>query len=462
MAVSGIFRNIFLGKERIISRSEYKEALLRGQFGFLIGGICLAYIFIDLLNGVERFIPFYLFGMLVSVAIILMNRNRKSKSASIMILTFSNLIIYVFATIDSPLGGVFLFFTATAAAALILFARSDRYVGYIFVVISMVLGLLAYLSDWSPIGDLTHPNTYEMTSFVTNYVIGLLCCVIIIHFAINRNNESEKSLENSIQATLKVEEALIKKNEELEKANKELDRFVYSASHDMRAPLSSLLGLMEIVRLSNKDADLNEYFGLMKKRILTMEGFIKEITNYSRNTRTEVEIEDIKLIDLVNEVITSIEFLAHDAAIERRIDVPSDLIIKSDENRLKVILSNLISNSIKYHNSSKPDKWFSVNAKEEGSQFIIEVSDNGIGIAEQYQQKIYDMFFRATEGSEGSGLGLYIVWETVQKLGGTIACTSELGVGSTFTLALPRYTTGIQNNIEADHSVSETSEVKPL
>ena len=442
MATSRFMRDFLLGKDRIDSRTEFKEALLRGQIGFLIGAICFSYIFIDLLSGVSQFTPFYLIGIVAATAIILLNRNRKAKSASIMILVFSNLIIYLFASIDSPLGGVFLYFTATSAAALILFARSDRYVGYIFVVISITLGLLAYVLDWSPIIALADPTSYELTSFVTNYTIGMLCCVMIINFAISRNNESEKSLENSIHAREEAEVALMKKNDELEKANQELDRFVYSASHDMRAPLSSLLGLLEIVRLTNKDEELNEYFGLMKKRILTMEGFIKEITDYSRNSRTEIVVEQVRLKDLINEVLTSIEFLAYDAAIERKLDIPSDLVIHCDVARLKVVMSNLITNSIKYHSSSKSEKWFKVSARDEGNWHVIEVSDNGIGIADQYKDKIFDMFFRATEGSEGSGLGLYIVRETVEKLAGKISCSSKLGEGSTFTLRLPNHSSG--------------------
>jgi signal transduction histidine kinase len=265
---------------------------------------------------------------------------------------------------------------------------------------------------------------------------------MIINFAISRNNDSEKSLENSIHAREEAELALMKKNDELEKANQELDRFVYSASHDMRAPLSSLLGLLEIVRLTNKDEELNEYFGLMKKRILTMEGFIKEITDYSRNSRTEIKVEKIRLKDLINEVLTTIEFLAHDAAIERKLDIPSDLVIHCDVARLKVVMSNLITNSIKYHSSSKSERWFKVSARDEGNWHVIEVSDNGIGIADQYKDKIFDMFFRATEGSEGSGLGLYIVRETVEKLAGKISCSSKLGEGSTFTLRLPNHSSG--------------------
>lgn len=437
MSASEFLRNFLLGKQRIVSRSEYKQGLLRGQFGVLVGVICFAYIFIDSFNGVTKFLPFYLLGIGISAIIVIMNRNRKSTSASIMILIFSNLLVYSFAAIDSPFSGVFLFFTATAAAAMILFARKDRYVGFLFAGLSVLLGLVAYLFDWSPIKDL--PITeYEQVSFITNYLLGMVCCVLIIHFAISRNNESEKSLLKSIAAREEAEHSLIEKNEELEKANKELDRFVYSASHDMRAPLSSLLGLIEIVRLTNKDEELGLYFGLMKKRILTMEGFIKEITDYSRNSRTEVNIEAVDLNQLLEEVIASIEFLSHAAAVESRVSIADNLIIYTDASRLKVILSNVISNCIKYHNSSKAEKWYSILTREEKEKFVIVVADNGIGIGDEYQQRIYDMFFRATESSEGSGLGLYIVKETLEKLKGTIQCDSMVGFGTTFSIILPK------------------------
>lgn len=442
MATNEVIRDFLVGKQRIDSRTEFKEAMLRGQFGVLIGGICLAYIFIDSFNGVTKFFSFYFLGIAVSAIIVIMNRNRKSTSASVMILLFSNFLVFSFAAIDSPFSGVFLFFTATAAVALILFARHDRYVGFLFAGLSVLLGLVAYFIDWSPI-DALPVTDYEQVSFITNYLLGMVCCILVIHFAISRNNESEKSLMNNIKAREEAEHALIIKNEELEKANKELDRFVYSASHDMRAPLSSLLGLIEIVRLTNKDEELNEYFGLMKKRILTMEGFIKEITDYSRNSRTEVNLEEIKLIGLVREVINSIEFISLSASIESRVDIPEDFVVRSDSSRLKVVLTNVISNCIKYHNAKTSNKWYSIRAREEGEFYVVEVEDNGIGIPDEYQEKIYDMFFRATESSEGSGLGLYIVKETIEKLNGTIQCASKLGLGTTFTIAFPKQDNGL-------------------
>ncbi|MEZ4943895.1 MAG: HAMP domain-containing sensor histidine kinase [Cyclobacteriaceae bacterium] len=432
-----LLRNFLLGKERIASRSEYKESLLRGQFGLLIGAICIIYVFIDLASDVTVFIPFYGIGIVVSIFIVILNRIRKSTLSSIFILVFSNLLVYSFAAIDSPYSGVFLFFTATAAAGLILFARQSRYIGFIFVGFSIVLGLLAYLSDWSPIDAPERTEAYAMISFITNFTVGMLACVLIIFFAINRNNESEKSLRDNIQARELAEQALLDKNDELQKANKELDRFVYSASHDMRAPLSSLLGLLEIVRLTNKETELTEYFDLMKNRILTMEGFIKEVTDYSRNARTKVSYTEVNLYSLVKEVISGIEFISSNAKTVAKIDIPENMTSFCDVARMRVILNNLISNSIKYSDPTKNENYYAVGMHMRDSELILSVTDNGIGIQSDYQGRIFEMFYRATESSDGSGLGLYIVKETVHKLGGTITFESEYTKGSTFTVRLP-------------------------
>lgn len=432
-----LLRDFLVGKEKIVSRSEYKESLLRGQFGLLIGAICTVYVFIDLSSNVIAFIPFYCIGIVVSILIVLLNRNRKSTISSVTILVFSNLLIYSFAAIDSPYSGVFLYFTATAAAALILFARHHRYIGFVFVGVSIALGLLAYLSDWSPIQPPDRSTAYAMISFITNFTVGMLACVLIIYFAINRNNESEKSLRNNIQAREDAEQALLDKNEELQKANKELDRFVYSASHDMRAPLSSLLGLLEVVRLTNKETELTEYFNHMKNRILTMEGFIKEVTDYSRNARMKVTYTEVNLYSLVKEVIGGIEFISSKVKTIGKINIPENMTTLCDVARIKVILNNLISNSIKYSDPTKDNNYYTVDMHMTTGELTLIVADNGIGIEPVYQDRIFEMFYRATESSEGSGLGLYIVKETVHKLGGTISFVSEYTQGSTFTVRLP-------------------------
>ncbi|MBK5278194.1 MAG: PAS domain-containing protein, partial [Bacteroidia bacterium] len=234
-----------------------------------------------------------------------------------------------------------------------------------------------------------------------------------------------------------AEQQLKDKNVELEKANRELDRFVYSASHDMRAPLTTLLGLIHLAQITYIPGELDTYHTMMIDRIHAMDRFIKEVTDYSRNSRLEVKTERINLRTTTDEVISALSFLANEAGVEIKIEIDISLELNSDKSRLKVILNNLIANAIKYTDSSKPRRFLKIQAKPQEPYCILRIVDNGIGIQDQYKDKIFDMFFRATEKSDGSGLGLYIAKETIQRLQGKITCQSEEGIGSTFEILLP-------------------------
>ncbi len=119
-------------------------------------------------------------------------------------------------------------------------------------------------------------------------------------------------------------------------------------------------------------------------------------------------------------------------------DVSADLKLMADQRRLGVVLNNLVANAIKYTDLSKRRQFVKVAAKMEDNEVcIIAVSEpNGIGIEEQFQSRVFDMFYRASERSDGSGLGLYIARETVEKMGGRITLRSALGAGATFFIAL--------------------------
>ena len=237
-----------------------------------------------------------------------------------------------------------------------------------------------------------------------------------------------KNNENKIQA----------QNEMLAKTNKELDRFVYSASHDLRAPLMSMLGLVGIASESEDKSELLKYIDMMKGRIETLDLFIQEIIDYSRNSRTEVAYSDVPLAAVVASTIDNLKYINELKQVHAVIDVPPDMTLKTDLARLKVILSNLVSNSIKYADLTKERPYVEVSVIEEKEEVSIVVKDNGIGVAQQNQSKVFDMFYRATDRSKGSGLGLYIVKETIDKLEGKISLVSTPGKGATFTVVLPK------------------------
>jgi PAS domain S-box-containing protein len=241
-----------------------------------------------------------------------------------------------------------------------------------------------------------------------------------------------------ISVRKKTEEHIKAYNEQLEKTNHELDQFVYRASHDLRAPLVSILGLISIFRLEKNDEKKEEYLNLMVKSINKLDLFIQDIISYSKNSRTDLVVSKIDFNTLIDEVLENIKYMEEAKSIKISKELETDYDFYCDANRLNVILNNLISNAIRYHDHSKKDKHILIKLLQpEGSQIILRIEDNGTGIAKKDQGKIFEMFYRATQKNVGSGLGLYIVNENIKKLKGKIEVISEVGIGTTFLLTLP-------------------------
>ena len=233
------------------------------------------------------------------------------------------------------------------------------------------------------------------------------------------------------------EELLKSKNEELKKINEELDRFVYSASHDLRAPLTSLLGLINIAQTDHFINGISEHLELMKRSVVKLDSFIIDIINYSRNARLDLEVEKIDLESLVMETLDNLRYITAADKIEKFVVVKQTVPLHSDSKRIGILLSNLISNAIRYHNLILDAPYIKVTGKVTKKEVVLEIIDNGKGIGKQYLNNIFEMFFRASDDSKGSGLGLYIVKETINKLNGSVSVYSEVGKGSTFTVTFP-------------------------
>lgn len=237
----------------------------------------------------------------------------------------------------------------------------------------------------------------------------------------------------------KAERTLRKQNEELIKINKELDSFVYSVSHNLRAPLMSVLGLINLVQIENKDGlkSLNNYFEMMQHSIHKLDDTLKEILDYSRNARSGLNISEVNTQKMVEDSFERLKYMDGSESILKSVEVENNMPLFTDPYRLSVIINNLVSNAIKYRDFQKEQSVISLHANISDTHLELLFRDNGIGISEEYVTKIFEMFFRATERSEGAGLGLYIVRETVDKLHGTISVKSKLGEGTTFTIRIP-------------------------
>jgi signal transduction histidine kinase len=161
------------------------------------------------------------------------------------------------------------------------------------------------------------------------------------------------------------------------------------------------------------------------------------MVEFSRNYHLDVQRTTFNFRDLVNEVLRELAFWPEARKIELKNTVPDNSLIKSDSQRLKVVLHNLISNSVKYADFTKENSFIHIDLHSNGQGSTIMISDNGMGIEQDRQSRIFEMYYRATDRSHGSGLGLFIVKEIVLKLGGTISVKSSLGYGSIFVVNLP-------------------------
>lgn len=235
------------------------------------------------------------------------------------------------------------------------------------------------------------------------------------------------------------EQKINKRNIELKKLNAELDSFVYSTSHDLRAPLASVLGLINIARIDNNAKEKDNYMDLMEASIKKLDDFIQDIIDYSRNSRTEVKYEAFNIKNVIVETIEGLKYLDPEDQIKSKIEIIGDGIVSCDKQRLKIIFNNLISNVLKYYDHTKENPFMRIKVDLENNfEIKILVEDNGIGIEQNELDKVFGMFYRGTERSKGSGIGLYIVKETVDKLKGNIQVKSQLAEGSSFEIIIPK------------------------
>jgi signal transduction histidine kinase len=236
----------------------------------------------------------------------------------------------------------------------------------------------------------------------------------------------------NINDTKNVQEQISKQNKLLEKANVELDNFVYHTSHDIRSPICSIMGLTNLAKRTTDLKELQMYLALVDERAKALDRFVCSVMNYSNNVRDDFKISTISLKELTSEVLVELTHLLEGCNEPLSISFfpQENTLVFSDRDRLKIILSQLISNAITYRNPARMNVCVNIAVQEDESKTVLSISDNGIGIEDTYIDRVFDMFYRASEVAKGSGLGLYLVKEIVQKLNGEVSIESKVGVGT--------------------------------
>lgn len=248
----------------------------------------------------------------------------------------------------------------------------------------------------------------------------------------------EFELQNAIQNAYEIyltRRQLKTKISELEKTNDELNRFVYSTSHDLRSPLASVMGILNLARMENSVQDPNNYLTMIQSCVNKMDVFIQKIIEYYKSIRVEEELSLINFTSLFEDSIQLCRM--QNPSIEFKLSVSQPIDFVNDAFRISVIIDNLISNAVKYQKPSETNPRVEIKVNVEDDAAVIEIEDNGIGILEQHLNNIFKMFFRSSNNVTGLGIGLYIVKEALTRIGGEIGVHSTYGVGTAFTLNIP-------------------------
>ncbi|MDJ1486166.1 ATP-binding protein [Cytophagaceae bacterium YF14B1] len=231
------------------------------------------------------------------------------------------------------------------------------------------------------------------------------------------------------------EKNLSETNAILTKLNHELDHFIYRSSHDMRAPLASVLGLVELFQTEEDESEREEYIAMIGKSVHKLDQLLVDITQYAKNRKLEIRNQPLYFSEIVNELIDALRFAKNAQSIDFKVNIIQEEAFYSDEERVRSVIGNLLSNAVRYR-SLQVASFVEITVVVNGDKAKITITDNGIGIEPEYLSRIFDMFFKVSHKSVGSGLGLYIVKETVTALGGSIHVKSVVGLGTTFIVEL--------------------------
>jgi two-component system response regulator PhcR len=245
--------------------------------------------------------------------------------------------------------------------------------------------------------------------------------------------ELHNSIKNAYDA-YKAKIDLREKIAELEKTNDELNRFIYSISHELRAPLVSAMGVINVVKMEGLYESSGEYWSLIETCSNKLDYYIQKTLQYYKNNKTASENTLVNFEKLIPELINLYSYTDKDTHFH--IDIKQEEDFYGDAFRIEVILGNLISNAIKYQKENEQDKKVNIIVEVKNKAAEIVISDNGMGILNEHLEKIFTQFFKI-KTNHGTGLGLFIVKEALNKINGKISVSSDLSVGTVFKITIP-------------------------
>lgn len=220
-------------------------------------------------------------------------------------------------------------------------------------------------------------------------------------------------------------------------SSKLVDKFIYACSHDLRSPVTSIQGLLRIADYYPHNGDIHKCLEMIEDSTTKMDTLLRKLQEYMVHNHHTLKIHPVNATELTRRIHN--EFKNHldpyDIHLSAEIRTTTDWLM--DYDIILRILQHLVSNSIAYFDPEKNDRRIVIKIESTDRGSRVEVCDNGMGIPDDELEKIFDVFYRATENSIGSGMGLFLVKGLVEKMGGSISCHSSLGDGTTIRIYFP-------------------------
>jgi PAS domain S-box-containing protein len=230
-------------------------------------------------------------------------------------------------------------------------------------------------------------------------------------------------------------------NLQLTRTNVDLDNFIYTASHDLKAPITNIEGLLLALQselpAASQSGDVPYIMNLMQESIDRFKRTIEHLTEVSKLQKEhDQRAVPVRLAEIIENVRLDLAPLIRETGAQLCIEVPAFTTLTFSEKNLRSVVYNLLSNALKYHH---PDRVPQVRllSRPQGHHLVLEVQDNGLGLDLTRKHELFTMFQRYHTHVEGSGIGLYMVKKIVENAGGRIEVESQLGHGSTFFVYLP-------------------------
>jgi signal transduction histidine kinase len=255
---------------------------------------------------------------------------------------------------------------------------------------------------------------------------------------------------NDITEMVKMKRELLEKQNMLEKAAQDLDRFIYSASHDIRSPVSSIKGLVNIMRAEIREENSQRLVDMIEVCVKRLDRFVTSLTAFGQNSKKELKDLRIDFEMVVALVLKQLEGHPAHATTDVTVDIDQRNVFYSDLFRTRLALFNIVKNAFDYVDRQKKAQTLSITVSTHHEKAVIEIFDNGIGIPDAHSDNVFNMFYRASSTSRGSGMGLYIAREAVIAMGGFITLNSKQGVGTVVKIELPNSTRGKLANREGN------------